>query len=318
MIFTPYDFSKIEEYTQNYKTILYSEPNKTLYKIKDNIEDINTHIKNEIDSSFIVIYSERIFKDNDNTDNIKKIIKSKENSIQEHMKANFIKCFKVDTNIINNIQQEKTQNHIISNLDRYLTIYNKVKLNIEKVFKDAIEKTHYAGAVQNSDKTKNKKRVKFENNLTSKNGVKLILELVKGNLDVSSIQSPNRLLYHETIAFFMKYLSKFLNDLQTAIPQKLTSTKLLREQKLNVITFIVNEFLKSNLQINNCHLSDAQNKFKYIFRKIKFTDIIYTPEISTLTIEKTKIINSVDEIVIIPKIKEPSDFFKPKEIEYSF
>ena len=146
MIVSQYEFNKIEKHTQIYNTILYLQENKTIYLIKEDIKEIDTYKSNKpISDNFFILYSKKWLTQNDTTDNITNVIKSK-NMIQPHIKDNIIKCFKCDT-VILDIENIKRQKCIIDNIDRYLTIYYKVKRHIDNIL-NTLPKTHYSGATQ--------------------------------------------------------------------------------------------------------------------------------------------------------------------------
>ena len=66
--------------------------------------------------------------------------------VYQHLKDNIIQCFNVDNNIKIDISNKQTQNHIINNINQFLTVHFRVKKHIENIFK-ILPKTHYAGTL---------------------------------------------------------------------------------------------------------------------------------------------------------------------------
>lgn len=312
MIFTQYDFKKIEAYTQDYNTIIYLKEKKSLYLIKDDIKGIDTYKTNNIMDNFFVIYSKKWFNENNTEENLKSVINSK-NMIQAHMKREILQCFQVATNIVNDLTILKTQNHIIANINRYLSIYNLVKRHIDNILRLTLPKTHYAGALTT------KTRKVFDKNLNSKNCIKLIMSNFDKLLIPLNNQYSNMTLWHEIVSHFKSFCEKFLKELEKSNPQKLTSTKLLREQKTEIINYIVNKILKTN-DITNINLrqnTEASKYFANIIRLLKYNNILYSKYKITLKNE-AQVIQTLDEISEYINAPIISPFTQKDEIELSF
>ncbi len=127
-------------------------------------------------------------------------------------------------------------------------------------------------------------------------------------------------MWSETVSYFKEHLKICLDNLELTQSDKLTSTKLLRDSKLEIIGYVVNKILQlDNVKIYNSNINQQKEAVRYfnnIYRLIKFNPLLYSDK--DLVIEKYQDIDSIKEIE--PYMNKPiiNIFKENNHIELSF
>ena len=124
-------------------------------------------------------------------------------------------------------------------------------------------------------------------------------------------------LYNETVSYFLKYLNSFLKKLEKSSTADISSTKLLRDTKIELVSYITDKLLKSNLSnLSNTKKDEASKYFTNILRLIKY-NLIYIPNLK-LAVNSFEIIDNIDEIKDKLIVKKQQSFKADVSLEHSF
>jgi hypothetical protein len=300
MIFNQRTVQKLNEYTKDYSLIIYSRffPD-TIYLLNDDSINIDKYIKNSLNSRIFICYSKKIYYNNNRPENIQKLIPNAK-IIAPNMLENIKNCFK-GTDFVPDLDNKSTQKYIISNIDNYLTLHNKVKQNIEIIFSH-IPNRHYAGA--KGTKPRDDFEIDFS---TTKDIVSSLTNAIKFNLEKIDSRNFQRDLFHEVVYDLRIFIKKFF-DIQKRkeLIDDISAPILIKNQKEHIIFLIVNKLLKDDLKMTSNNKEDAIRYFTNIYRVVKFNKLYEINKNKNLTIKHFKSMDNFKELESLIDTKSPN------------
>ena len=269
MLFNPSSYNNIENLSNEFNTIIFSIYKKdTIYYLKDNIE-IEPYLKNNLNSPFIIIYSEKYFESVNlqNRKNLKNIIADSK-IIAPHLREYFFNIIKTES-VVPDIKNETTQQKFIKDIDNFITLYSKINRFTDLILKQ-IPSRHFAGAKGT------KFRTEFETTSKHKTEITAINAIIKKHISQIKCKECKGLFYDETVSHFRIYVSNFLKQLKSN-DTDITAPKHLKEKKSDIINFIYNEIILNDIYLTSTNEAEAKKYFKNIYNNMRYLNL-YTKD----------------------------------------
>jgi len=185
--------------------------------------------------------------------------------IAPHLREIYIKILRTEK-ILTDIKNKTTQRKLITDIDIFITLYNKISNYVDDIFKK-IPTRHYGG-------TKGTKtRRLFEITIKYKTQIIAINKAIKNQISQMDKRKYKGLLFDETVSHFRTFTSNFLKQLKENSDVDITAPKHLKNQKAEMVNYIYNEIILTDIEITPTNKAEAKRYFKNIYNNIKYLNL---------------------------------------------